>query len=46
MIKILATSDWHLGNVFKGFDRQAEHAHFLEWLLAVIDRERPDVLLV
>ena len=46
MIKILATSDWHLGNVFKGFDRQAEHAHFLEWLLAAIDRERPDVLLV
>ena len=46
MIKILATSDWHLGNVFKGFDRQAEHVHFLEWLLATIDRERPDVLLV
>lgn len=46
MIRLLATSDWHLGNVFKGFDRQAEHAHFLAWLLEVVERERPDALLV
>ena len=29
MIKILATSDWHLGNNFHGYDRLEEHRHFL-----------------
>ena len=46
MIKILATSDWHLGNNFHGFDRLDEHRHFLAWLSDVIDRKEPDVLLV
>ena len=46
MIKILATSDWHLGNNFHGFDRLEEHRHFLVWLLGEINRKKPDVLLV
>ena len=33
MIKIIATSDWHLGNLFHGNDRLPEHKHFLNWLL-------------
>ena len=27
MIKILATSDWHLGNTFHGFDRGVVYLH-------------------
>ena len=46
MIKILATSDWHLGNTFHGFDRQEEHADFLRWLLGVVEQKAPDALLV
>lgn len=46
MIKILSTTDWHIGNNFHGFDRHEEHAHFLSWLLDVIDEKRPDALLV
>lgn len=46
MIKILATSDWHLGNTFHGFDRQEEHADFLHWLLETVAEKQPDVLLV
>ena len=46
MIKILATSDWHLGNTFHGFDRQEEHADFLRWLLGAVGQKNPDALLV
>ena len=46
MIKILATSDWHLGNPFHGFDRQEEHADFLRWLLGAVGQKNPDALLV
>lgn len=35
-MKILATSDWHLGNLFHGNDRLPEHKHFLKWLLEQI----------
>ena len=28
----IATSDWHLGNLFHGNDRLPEHKHFLKWL--------------
>lgn len=45
-MKILATSDWHIGNMFHGVDRLAEHRHFLAWLQATIARQQPDVLLV
>lgn len=45
-MKIIATSDWHIGNLFHGNDRLPEHKHFLEWLLSRIKEQRPDVLLV
>ena len=45
-MKFLATSDWHIGNVFHGVDRLPEHRHFLKWLKAQIVEQRPDVLLV
>ena len=46
MIKIIATSDWHLGNLFHGNDRLPEHTHFLNWLLDQINTHQPDALLV
>ena len=46
MMKIIATSDWHLGNLFHGNDRLPEHRHFLQWLLAQIREWQPDALLV
>ena len=45
-MKILATSDWHLGNLFHGTDRLPEHKHFLQWLLVQIAEQKPDALLV
>ena len=45
-MKILATSDWHLGNLFHSIDRLPEHNHFLHWLQEMIASLCPDVLLV
>ena len=46
LMKIIATSDWHLGNLFHGIDRLAEHRHFLEWLKERLLEVQPDALLV
>ena len=46
MVKIIATSDWHLGNLFHGNDRLPEHKHFLHWLLQQLAEHQPDALLV
>lgn len=43
---ILHTADWHLGNTFHGHSREAEHAHFLSWLLDLLRERQPDALLV
>lgn len=45
-MKILTTSDWHLGNLFHGNDRLPEHKHFLSWLLTQIEVQQPDALLI
>ncbi len=45
-MKIIATSDWHIGNLFHGNDRLPEHKHFLNWLLNQLQDEQPDVLLI
>ena len=45
-MKIIHTSDWHLGARLHEEDRSAEHVAFLEWLLEQIKTERPDALLV
>ena len=45
-MKIIATSDWHLGNIFHGNDRLPEHIHFLDWLNTQIREHQPDALLV
>lgn len=45
-LRVLHTSDWHLGHQLCGFDRTREHAAILSWLLDTLDAERIDVLLV
>lgn len=45
-MKIIATSDWHIGNLFHGIDRLPEHKHFMAWLKEVIKNQDADVLLV
>ena len=45
-MKIIATSDWHLGNFFHTNDRLPEHTHFLDWLLSQIKELKPDALFV
>ena len=45
-MKILHTSDWHLGNTFHGNDRLEEHRHFFDWLLETLSDRQPDVMIV
>ncbi|TNE84109.1 MAG: exonuclease subunit SbcD [Deltaproteobacteria bacterium] len=45
-MRILHTSDWHLGHTLRSIDRDEEHARFLSWLLDALVRERVDALLV
>ena len=46
-MKILHTSDWHIGQVLNfHYDRQEEHQFFLDQLCSIVVRERPDALIV
>ena len=45
-MKILHTSDWHLGQEFYSYDRTEEHIAFLEQLKDIVEKEQPDVLAV
>ena len=45
-MRIICSSDWHLGNLFHGNDRLEEHKDFFEWLLGQLKEQQPDALLV
>jgi DNA repair protein SbcD/Mre11 len=45
-MRLIHTSDWHLGQTLHDFDRSYEHRAFLDWLLELIGAERPDALLI
>jgi exonuclease SbcD len=45
-MRILHTSDWHLGRRLESFSRDEEHERFLDWLLKVVDEHDVDALLV
>ncbi|MDR1378167.1 MAG: exonuclease SbcCD subunit D C-terminal domain-containing protein [Synergistaceae bacterium] len=45
-MRLLHTSDWHLGRTLYGKKRTAEFEAFLEWLLATLDEQKVDVLIV
>ncbi|HEX8406825.1 MAG TPA: exonuclease SbcCD subunit D C-terminal domain-containing protein, partial [Duganella sp.] len=45
-MRLLHTSDWHLGQSLHNFERHYEHQRFLDWLLDTIVAERADALLI
>lgn len=45
-MKLLHSSDWHLGIELEGYRRDDEHEHFLAWLWQRLSDEKIDVLLM
>ncbi|BAX82462.1 exonuclease SbcCD subunit D C-terminal domain-containing protein [Labilibaculum antarcticum] len=45
-MRILHTSDWHIGQRLHGKDRFEEHEKFFSWLLQVLQDKQIDLLLV
>lgn len=45
-MRLLHTSDLHLGQNFLGQSREAEHAAFLDWLVNQVQEHRADAVLV
>jgi len=45
-MRILHTSDWHLGQHFMGKSRQAEHQALIDWLLAQVTEHAVDAVLI
>ena len=45
-MRILHTSDWHLGQHFMGRSRQAEHQALIDWLLQQVQQQAVDAVLL
>jgi exonuclease SbcD len=45
-MKILHTSDWHLGKKLYRLERTEEHRLFFKWLLEIIKEEKIDLLVI
>lgn len=45
-LRILHTSDWHLGAVLESAPRYEEQSRFLDWLLEHLDSSRIDLLII
>lgn len=45
-MKILHTSDWHLGISFYSYDRLAEQSEVLDRIIDIADAEQPDAIIV
>lgn len=45
-MKILHTSDWHLGQVFYNYDRTDEQQSFLRQLVRIVVERQPDAVVV
>jgi len=45
-MRLIHTSDWHLGHRFHGRKRHDEQARFLDWLAGLIEAQGIDALLV
>lgn len=45
-MRILHTSDWHLGHGLHGRSRDEEHRRFLDWLLDRLDEHMVDALII
>jgi exonuclease SbcD len=45
-LRILHTSDWHLGKKLFKKERMPEQVLFLQWLLLTIEERKPQVLVI
>lgn len=45
-MRILHSSDWHLGQHFIGKTRQAEHQALIAWLLEQVEEQKVDAVLI
>lgn len=45
-MKILHTSDWHLGHQLYGYDRTEEHSAMINQVVEIVKSEQPDVFLL
>lgn len=45
-MRLLHTSDWHLGQTLHNHERSYEHQCFLDWLLDTLDQQQVDALLI
>lgn len=45
-MRLLHTSDWHLGQHFMGRSRQAEHQSLIDWLLVQVQTHAVDAVLI
>ncbi|MBH2892954.1 exonuclease subunit SbcD [Serratia marcescens] len=45
-MRLIHTSDWHLGQYFFTKSRAAEHQAFLNWLIEQVDQQQVDALIV
>jgi len=45
-MRLLHTSDWHLGQNFMGKSRQAEHQQLIDWLVVQVDIHDVDAVLI
>jgi exonuclease SbcD len=45
-MRIIHTSDWHLGKKLFKLDRSEEHSRFLDWLLSILIEKKIDLLLI
>ncbi len=45
-MRLLHTSDWHLGQTLHNFERHYEHQQFLDWLLETLVQQQADALLI
>ena len=45
-MRLIHTSDWHLGQTLHSYERRYEHECFLGWLLDTLEEEQADALLI
>lgn len=45
-MRLLHTSDWHLGQHFMGKSRQAEHQALIDWLLITCEAQQVDAVVI
>ncbi len=45
-MKILHTSDWHLGHILYNYERTEEQISMLEQMISIVQEHKPDVFLI